>query len=131
MGIEVNKCVVTAFQFAWVERILIVTRPAWFYWASFWPANLIFIYSALAHRQRLSLAIPVPGGCHRPAGGGLGDSPPRPHALAGALFFGGTLVPVLGFFNLYTFIYSFVADHYQYVACLGTIALVRMASPCC
>ncbi len=34
--------------------------------------------------------------------------------LAGWLFFVGTLFPVLGFFNVYPFIYSFVADHFQY-----------------
>ena len=39
------------------------------------------------------------------------------------MFFAATLSPVLGFIMLYTFAYSFVADHYQYVACLGPIAL--------
>jgi tetratricopeptide (TPR) repeat protein len=40
------------------------------------------------------------------------------------LFFVGTLFPVLGFFNVYFFNYSFVADHFQYLASLGIIALV-------
>ena len=44
--------------------------------------------------------------------------------LAGLLFFVGTLFPVLGFFNVFPFIYSFVADHFQYLASLGVIALV-------
>ena len=44
--------------------------------------------------------------------------------LAAVLFFGGTLFPVLGFFNLYTFRFSLVANHYQYLASLGIIALV-------
>ena len=44
--------------------------------------------------------------------------------LAALLFFGGTLFPVLGFFNLLTFLYSLVADHYQYLASLGIVALV-------
>ena len=39
------------------------------------------------------------------------------------LFFCGTLFPVLGFFNLYTFRYSFAANHYQYLASAGIIAL--------
>jgi tetratricopeptide (TPR) repeat protein len=43
--------------------------------------------------------------------------------LAGLLFFVGTLFPVLGFLNVYTFILSFVADHYQYLASLGIITL--------
>jgi tetratricopeptide (TPR) repeat protein len=34
------------------------------------------------------------------------------------------LVPALGFFNVYPMRYSFVADHFQYLACIGLIALV-------
>jgi len=44
--------------------------------------------------------------------------------LAGLLFFVGTLFPVLGFLNVFTFIYSFVADHYQYLASLEIITPV-------
>jgi len=40
-----------------------------------------------------------------------------------ALFFVATLGPLLGFVMLYTFRYTFVADHYQYLACIGPIAL--------
>jgi tetratricopeptide (TPR) repeat protein len=41
--------------------------------------------------------------------------------LAGFVFFAGTLFPVLGFLNVYPFLYSYVADHYQYLASLGII----------
>jgi tetratricopeptide (TPR) repeat protein len=41
--------------------------------------------------------------------------------LASVLIFAGTLVPVLGFLNVYPFCFSFVADHFQYLACLGLI----------
>jgi tetratricopeptide (TPR) repeat protein len=41
--------------------------------------------------------------------------------LAGFLFFAGTLFPALGFFNVYPFLYSYVADHFQYLASLGVI----------
>ena len=51
--------------------------------------------------------------------------------LAALLFFVGTLFPVLGFFNVYSFRYSLVADHFQYLASLGVIALFRQASHCC
>ena len=44
--------------------------------------------------------------------------------LAALLFFVGTLFPVLGFCNVYPFIFSFVADHFQYLASLGIITLV-------
>ena len=41
-----------------------------------------------------------------------------------AAFFVATLSPVLGFIMLFTFRYTFVADHYQYLACIGPISLV-------
>jgi tetratricopeptide (TPR) repeat protein len=123
--LQVNKCVGPAFQFTWVDRLLIATRAAWFYLGKlFWPVNLTFIYprwqidSGAAWQYVFPLA----------AAGLLASAwAVRQFArapLAALLFFGGTLVPVLGFFNLYTFLYSFVADHYQYVACLGIITLV-------
>ena len=40
------------------------------------------------------------------------------------MFFVTTLSPMLGFIMLYTFRFSFVADHYQYAASIGPIALV-------
>jgi len=44
--------------------------------------------------------------------------------LVGVLFFGGTLFPALGFFDVYPFRYSYVADHFQYLASIGLIALL-------
>jgi tetratricopeptide (TPR) repeat protein len=41
--------------------------------------------------------------------------------LAGVLVYIFLLLPSLGFFNIYFFIYSFVADHWQYLASLGII----------
>ncbi|MHC4982870.1 MAG: tetratricopeptide repeat protein, partial [Planctomycetota bacterium] len=43
------------------------------------------------------------------------------------LFFIGTLFPVLGFFNVYPFRFSFVANHFQYLPSLGIIALFAAA----
>jgi tetratricopeptide (TPR) repeat protein len=43
--------------------------------------------------------------------------------LLSLLFFAVSLSPALGFFNVYPFLFSYVADHFQYVACLGLIAL--------
>ena len=48
--------------------------------------------------------------------------------LAAVLFFAGTLFPALGFVNVYPFIYSFVADHFQYLASLGIIVLASAAA---
>ena len=41
--------------------------------------------------------------------------------LAGVLVYIALLAPSLGFANIYFFLYSFVADHWQYLACLGII----------
>src|ERR1019366_5062117 len=51
---------------------------------------------------------------------------PSAGMLAGFLIFAGTLFPVLGFFNIYPFRYSYVADHFAYLAILGI--LVPLAS---
>src|SRR6266403_1816247 len=44
--------------------------------------------------------------------------------LAAVLSFAITLAPALGFVDVYPFRYSFVADHFQYLASLGPIALL-------
>jgi len=104
-----------------LQRLLIAGRVPWFYAAKLlWPANLIFTYprwkiDPAAWWQWLfplgTLAVGV----------GLWWRPARRGALAGMLFFAGTLFPVLGFLNVYPFRFSWVADHFQYLACLGLI----------
>ncbi len=42
--------------------------------------------------------------------------------LAAALFFAGSLFPALGLFNVYFMRFSFVADHFVYLASIGVIA---------
>jgi tetratricopeptide (TPR) repeat protein len=43
--------------------------------------------------------------------------------LAAVLAFAGTLFPALGFLNVYPFRYSWAADHFQYLASAGLLAL--------
>jgi tetratricopeptide (TPR) repeat protein len=107
------------------ERCLIAGRAIWFYLGKlFWPAELIFIYP----RWQVSPAV---GWQYLfPAAAllllvGLWAARRRSRApLAAALFFIGTLFPALGFCNVFPFVYSFVADHFQYLASLGVITLV-------
>jgi tetratricopeptide (TPR) repeat protein len=117
------------YAFSLIERVLIAGRVFWFYiWKLFWPAKLIFIYprwtiEPTAGWQYLfpiaALAVVAAAWALRHR---IGRGP-----VAGLLFYGGTLFPVLGFFNVYPFKFSFVADHFQYLASLGILTMVAWA----
>ena len=108
-----------------IERVLVASRAVWFYLSKlFWPSDLIFIYpqwkidpgSAVAYIGLIAAAataVVIYFG-HRFFGRGI---------EVAALFFLATLAPVAGFVMLFTFRYTFVADHYQYLASIGPIAL--------
>src|SRR3989475_10330455 len=113
------------FALSPIERVLIASRAVWFYLDKLiWPSNLTFIYPrwniapghALDYTWLLAgmvLCVPIYF-LRRYVG--------RSVEVA-TLCFVATLSPVLGFIMLYTFRYTFVADHYQYLACIGPIAL--------
>jgi tetratricopeptide (TPR) repeat protein len=46
--------------------------------------------------------------------------------LVAMLFFAGTLAPALGFFHVLYSRYSFVADHFQYIAGIGPLVLLAV-----
>ena len=111
------------WAFSFPERCLIAGRAVWFYAGKlFWPANLTFIYprwqiNTGAWWQWIfpvaALAVvAVLWRLRRRIGRG---------PLVAVLFFGGTLLPALGFTNVYPMRYSFVADHFQYLASVGLI----------
>src|SRR6267378_5288808 len=109
----------------WPERLIIAGRAIWFYLAKLaWPYPLIFIYPRWKiNSSQLMAYLPLVA------------------ALAGllalwlirakwsrAVFFAAaynvvSLFPVLGFFSVYFFRYSFVSDHFQYLASMGPLAL--------
>jgi protein O-mannosyl-transferase len=108
-----------------IERVLVASRAVWFYLSKLiWPSRLTFIYPRwdIAPTHFLSYAWLLAGlilcviiyFLRRYVGRSV-------EVAAG--FFVATLSPVLGFIMLYTFRYTFVADHYQYLACVGPIAL--------
>ncbi len=118
----------SAFGLNGLQRVLLASRASWFYASKLlWPANLIFIYPrwtitgaslgawifAAAVLAAFAVLVAMRGRSRAP--------------LAGALFFVGTLFPTLGFFNVYAFIYSYVADHWQYLASLGLIVPICAA----
>lgn len=119
-----------AFDLSIVQRMMLSGRVVCFYLSKLiWPTDLIFIYprwtidpaSPLQWTYPVALAIVVIGLLAWTIRGrreGSGRGP-----LAAMLFFVGSLFPVLGFFNVYPFLFSYVADHFQYLPSLGVIAL--------
>jgi Tfp pilus assembly protein PilF len=116
------------FAFTLLERSLLAGRIAWFYLGKlFWPAELIFIYPRwnvdATQAWQWAFSIAVLGLL-----AGLWWMRGRSRApLAAALFFGGSLFPTMGFFNVYAFLFSFVADHWQYLPSLGIVVLLSAA----
>ena len=110
------------FEFTLPERLLIAGRAVWFYLAKLaWPTDLIFIYprweiNPSAWWQYLyplgMLALLAFAWLRR----GHSRTP-----CATLLLFGGMLFPAIGAVSVYGFRYSFVADHYQYLASTAVI----------
>jgi len=114
-----------AYALSFLQRCLLAGKIVWFYLGKlFWPAHLTFIY------PHWNVNVRAPGEYLFPLGV-LALAAVlwrlRRHSrgpLAALLFFVGSLFPALGFFNVYPFIYSYVADHFQYLASFGIIALI-------
>jgi tetratricopeptide (TPR) repeat protein len=112
----------SAYNFSFVERCLIAGRAVWFYLGKLvWPQNLIFSYPRWKISQAAAWQYLFPIAAVVLLATLLVISRWRRGPLAAFLFFGGTLFPVLGFLNVFPFKYSFVADHFQYLACIGPI----------
>ena len=123
-----NYCPESGISLTWVERFLVATRAVWFYAGKFfWPVDLTFSYP----RWRLDAADPLQYswalGCVAVAALLWWKRDVLGRAPAALAFFVAALSPLLGLIPLYTFRYSFVADHYQYLALLGLTALVAAA----
>lgn len=116
------------FALTLLERSLLAGRIAWFYAGKLiWPSELIFIYPrwkidpTQAWQWVFTIGVFV-------LLASLWLMRKRSRApLAAALFFGGSLFPTLGFFNVYAFIFSFVADHWQYLPSIGIVVLLSAA----
>lgn len=115
------------FALTLAQRCLLAGRAVWFYLGKLvWPADLIFIYPRwrLTSTDWLQYVFPLAVAAVLGALLWLALRKGRRGPLAASLFFVGTLFPALGFFDVYPFIYSYVADHFQYLACLGVIVPV-------
>ncbi|MBI5766298.1 MAG: tetratricopeptide repeat protein [Verrucomicrobia bacterium] len=113
------------FELGLVERGLLAGRVIWFYLGKLLgPANLMFIYPRWTVDVGVlwqflfplaAVGVAVALWFQRQRG-----------LLAAWLLFIGSLFPALGFFNVYPFIFSWVADHFQYLACLPILALIAL-----
>ncbi len=113
------------WDLTFVERILIAGRALWFYAAKlFWPDRMIFIYPRwsidvfsvwpyLFPLGFMALLAALWWGRRR-----LGRAP-----LVAVLVYAVILSPALGFINFYPMRYSFVADHFQYLAGIPLVAM--------
>lgn len=124
---EAHHVGATGREFPWTftDRLLIAGRALWFYASKlFFPTQLTFMYEQWKIDPRVwwqwmyvisAGTLPLLLWINRFR---LGRGP-----LVAVLFFGGTLFPALGFINVYPMRYTFVADHFQYLASLGLIVL--------
>lgn len=118
---------------SFIERILVASHALWFYLAKLlFPVSLAFSYpqwdinasDPWQYGWLIACLISAWAIWHWRAK--INRS-----AIAAVLFFAATLFPMLGFFSLYTFRYTYVADHYQYFAGIGPIAIfVALANTC-
>jgi tetratricopeptide (TPR) repeat protein len=109
-----------------IGRVLLAGRALWFYLGKLvWPIPLIFIYPRWTIDATQPWQYLFPAAALVLAGGlwwgrarwGWGP-------LVAYLCFAGTLFPALGFFDVYPFRFSFVADHFQYLACAAPLAVL-------
>lgn len=107
------------------ERVLVAGRALWFYGSKLvWPADLVFIYPRWEIDASVSWQYLYPLGAAGVSAVlwlvrrriGLGP-------LTAGLCFVVTLAPSLGFFRVFFMRYSFVQDHFQYLASIALIAV--------
>lgn len=120
-----------AFDLSAVQRGLLAGRVICFYLGKlFWPVDLMFFYPrwtvdpAKIWQYGFPLAVLgllAAGWWWR----GRSRAP-----LAVLLLFIGSLFPVLGFLNVFPFIFSFVADHFQYLASVGIFTGIAAGLTC-
>jgi len=121
---------VSDYHYTLIERCLIAGRVVWFYASTIvWPFDLAFSYEtwgidARSFAQWLYpasavLLLFVLWALRRRISRG---------PLTAALYFGGTLFPAMGFFDVFPFRFSFVADHFQHLASIGLTTLLCAAS---
>jgi tetratricopeptide (TPR) repeat protein len=109
----------------WPERLIIAGHGIWFYVAKLaWPHPLIFIYPRWKiDSSQLIAYLPLLAALAGLLALWLNRARWSRAAFFAAAYYVVSLFPVLGFFSVYFFRYSFVSDHFQYLASMGPLAL--------
>ena len=115
---------------SWMQRVMLAGRVVCFYsYQLLWPANLSFIYPRWGLGSAwLFLSAGAAVGALIVLWGWRGRIGKGPFAAAAAFIV--TLGPILGFMGSYAFQFSYVADHWQYLASLCLISLAAAIPGC-
>jgi tetratricopeptide (TPR) repeat protein len=113
----------------WPERLVIAGRVIWFYLTKLiWPHPLIFIYPRWQiDSSELTAYLPLLAVLSGLLVLWLGRAKWTRAIFFAAAYYVVSLFPVLGFFDVFFFRYSFVSDHFQYLASMGPLALAGAA----
>ena len=106
-----------AFTLTPAARVLLAGRAFWFYAGELvWPEGLTFFYPKWDVSTASGWQYLYPLAAAALAAGLWLLARRRRGPFAAFLCFAGTMVPVLGFFNVEWFVFSYVADHLQYLS---------------
>jgi len=112
----------TILDLSLLDRCLIAGRAFWSQLGKLlWPSNLMFVYPRWEINAGVWWQYLFPLAVLGLLGVLWNFRRWSRAPFAGVLIYLFLLLPSLGFLNIYFFIYSFVADHWQYLACLGII----------
>ena len=107
------------------ERLIIAGKAIWFYLGKLmWPHPLIFIYPRWnIDSSKVVAYLPLVAALTGLIALGFIHAKWGRAVLFAAAYYVVSLFPVLGFFSVFFFRYSFVSDHFQYLASMGPLAL--------
>jgi len=114
-----------AYDLGVAGRFIVAGRALWFYLGKLlWPAGLSFVYPrwGIDPRDPAQFLYPAAAAASLAALWAIRRRTRGP--LAAALLFAGTLFPALGFINVFPFVYSYVADHFQYLAAAALLPAI-------
>jgi tetratricopeptide (TPR) repeat protein len=116
------------FTLSAIGRVIVASRVVWFYLGkAVWPHPLAFFYEHWSIDPRSAAQYVALGAfvCATALLARVGRRERAPLALW--LLFVGSLFPVLGFLNVYAFVFSYVADHWQYLPLMFAMIALALA----